>query len=185
MISVYICVREFPRNELLFSWTKKSAPGKGHQLCPPKGEQGWGVTLIARPDVSSGLQGKCDCNVPGAELQKLREGGGMRERGEVKHVSVSVCRELGKCLLWRKRGCRNSNGILLRGLSEQKQASLFSFCLYLRIQNGEQNPVSLLPTQLVITFPTPPTLTAGERIIWVWQKMQKQFIFPYFLKNSN
>ena len=155
MISVYICVREFPRNELLFSWTKKSASSKGHQLCPLKGEQELGVTLIARPDVSSGLQGKCDCNVPGAELQKLKEGGGMRERGEVKHVSMSVCREHGKCLFWKKRGCRNSNGILLRGFSEQKQASLYSFCLYLRVQNGEQNPVSLFPPSLSSLSPHP------------------------------
>jgi hypothetical protein len=36
-------------------------------------------------------------NVPRAELQKLRKGRGREEeRGKVKHVSVSVCKDLGK-----------------------------------------------------------------------------------------
>lgn len=143
---------------------------------------GVGVSLIAWPDVSNMLQGKLDFSVPGAELQKLENGVGMRERGKVKHVSVSVCRDLGKHLFWKKGSCRNSDGILLKRTFWAKAS--FSLLL-LPLSQGPKwwaKPSISLPTELVITLPASPALTAEERIIWVWQKMWKQFIFPDFEK---
>lgn len=116
---------------------------------------GVGVSLIAWPDVSNMLQGNLDFHVPGAELQKLENGVGMRERGKVKHMSESVCRDLGKHLFWKKGSCRNSDGILLKRTFWAKQASPCYFCLYLRGQNGEQNRASLFPPNLSSLSPHP------------------------------
>lgn len=121
---------------------------------------------------------------PELNCKKNEEKGEEWEK-EVKHVSMSICRDLENMYSARREAVDTHMGSFLRGLCDLKRASPGYWCLYLREPKWCVKLSISLPTLLVITPPTPPlTRTIWERIIWVWQKMQKQFIFPRLWKTA-
>lgn len=116
---------------------------------------------------------------------KAKTRGKNERKKKIKHVSMSICRELENMNSERREAAETQMRAFLRELSELKQASPCYSCLYLRGPKWCVKPSISFPTLFVITLPTPsPTLTIWERIIWVWQKMQKQFIFPRLWKTA-
>lgn len=118
-------------------------------------------------------------------IAKTKKRGRNERKKKIKHVSMSVCRDLDNMYSERREAEKTQMGAFLRGLSALQRASPCNLCLYLRRPTWCVRPSISLPTLFVITPPTPsPTRTIWERIIWVWQKMQKQFIFPRLWKTA-
>lgn len=137
------------------------------------------VLLVEWPDVCNVPQCKFDLNVPRAELQKLSKGRGMRERRKVKHVNMSVYRDLENMY------SETQMGSFLKGLSELNRSSPCYYVFILQGQNGVWNRAFLFPPSLSSLPPhtsNPDYLGADNLSL---AENAKTVHFSQTLKNSN